>query len=79
MHDEVEVKFLDIDPVAMDKRLRVYGALLEYDEELTSVYFGFTDVITHAGNSKQPEVRLRTRNGQTTLTYKSPADGATRK
>ena len=70
MAEEIELKFLNIDPIATKKQLESIGAKLIYDKEITSI--SFRGKHADPNSSKGNLLRLRQIGNTTTLTLKGP-------
>ncbi|MDQ3239517.1 MAG: class IV adenylate cyclase [bacterium] len=67
MNDEIEVKFLDINPVDLQVRLLSLGAVKKFDRLYKRLVFDYPGLILDKENAW---LRLRDEGDQVTLTYK---------
>lgn len=73
--EEIEVKILEIDPIAMQKAFLEIGGEKEFDQMFEATFYDLPD---HSIKAKGELLRLRIEGEQAVLTYKQPlsSDGA---
>jgi len=64
---EIECKFLDVDPVDLEKRLKALGAKREFKRLFKRYVFDYPDLRLHAAKSW---LRIRDEGDKVTMTYK---------
>ncbi len=65
--EEFEVKFLDVEPDAIEKKILSLGGACEYDRVYTDKVFDYPDLRLH---EQKAWIRLRDKGDKITLTYK---------
>jgi len=71
--DEVELKFLNINPEEIQKKLEALGAVKKFDADTQS--YAFHDDGFSPSDSTQKSLRVRKIGGKSYMTFKAPSKG----
>lgn len=77
MADEVELKFLNIDIVTIEAKLKKLGAKKKFDTNMRNIMFFHKKIDVDSNDSSKLFLRLREIDGVSYLTFKGPNKHAT--